>query len=227
MRFQGFIDTWAGFRKWFNNNIFIPLALFCSNIVPPTTCFSHLGLPRSNWWSSLRVSNIRHKLNSTAEGGRWHKTSNRCRGRHDDDNTVHDYDHLYENRATFQYQDQSFQVHVYTKSHYKIWLSYFYNGNSYTGIRWHIYILRRIPGNNIRNTIKSLCYNGSEIKQPLYHGVSRVKLSLQRENKHDFVRTMSGKLRYFLCLWWDSLVLTHGGLVTPYGDRDLGQHWLR
>ena len=22
-------------------------------------------------------------------------------------------------------------------------------------------------------------------------------------------------------------VLTHCGLVTPYGDRDLGQHWLR
>ena len=21
--------------------------------------------------------------------------------------------------------------------------------------------------------------------------------------------------------------LTHWGLVTPYGDRDLGQHWLR
>ena len=32
-------------------------------------------------------------------------------------------------------------------------------------------------------------------------------------------------------LWYETiginLQLTHWGLVTPYGDRDLGQHWLR
>ena len=27
--------------------------------------------------------------------------------------------------------------------------------------------------------------------------------------------------------FWSSSDLTHCGLVTPYGDRDLGQHWLR
>ena len=35
---------------------------------------------------------------------------------------------------------------------------------------------------------------------------------------------MSGKWRPF-CLGLK--VLTHWGLVTPYGDRDLGQHWVR
>ena len=34
------------------------------------------------------------------------------------------------------------------------------------------------------------------------------------------------------CSWdcievWGGDELTHCGLVTPYGDRDLGQHWLR
>ena len=27
--------------------------------------------------------------------------------------------------------------------------------------------------------------------------------------------------------WPQSVILTHCGLVTPYGDRDLGQYWLR
>ena len=32
---------------------------------------------------------------------------------------------------------------------------------------------------------------------------------------------------YELCSGWGYYALTHWGLVTSYGDRDLGQHWLR
>ena len=38
----------------------------------------------------------------------------------------------------------------------------------------------------------------------------------------------------FICQWWGAMTswhwnsaLTHWGLVTPFGDRDLGQHWIR
>ena len=30
----------------------------------------------------------------------------------------------------------------------------------------------------------------------------------------------------FLYVSHDEIILTHGGLVTPYGDMELGQHWL-
>ena len=41
-------------------------------------------------------------------------------------------------------------------------------------------------------------------------------------------RSTSHRLFMLCCvLLWFHLSLTHCGLVTPYGDRDLGQHWLR
>ena len=51
-----------------------------------------------------------------------------------------------------------------------------------------------------------------------------------------YVILISYRLKWNVALFWDWFIrgifqllskLTHCGLVTPYGDRDLGQHWYR
>ena len=50
------------------------------------------------------------------------------------------------------------------------------------------------------------------IQQLCYHG----KFKIWQEYDSDILVPNHNKT-----------VLTHRGLVAPYGDRDLGQHWLR
>ena len=57
---------------------------------------------------------------------------------------------------------------------------------------------------------------------------NKIQRSLKWTHRFSFkkmhLKMASAKWRPF---YLDLIVLTHCGLVTPYGDRDLGQHWLR
>ena len=55
-----------------------------------------------------------------------------------------------------------------------------------------------------------------------------IELLARATNKSELRKSTAHKQRSIPLWRWISLnMLTHWGLVMPYGDRDLGQHWLR
>ena len=46
-------------------------------------------------------------------------------------------------------------------------------------------------------------------------------------NKNSPLSLINIDLTLSLDIWFLPVILTHCGLVMPYGDRDVGQHWLR
>ena len=50
---------------------------------------------------------------------------------------------------------------------------------------------------------------------------------IQIDNVNTFIQENASKYRLHNVCYYAWAELIHWGLVTPYGDIDLGQHWLR
>ena len=56
---------------------------------------------------------------------------------------------------------------------------------------------------------------------------SEIHIMIMRPSYHHNYNSYVGKMVYLFWTLANEIRLTDCGLVTPYGDRDLGQHWLR
>ena len=86
-----------------------------------------------------------------------------------------------------------------------------------------------IPVNNIKLHNISLDHQIRLWQKMLYKPLDYHELRILQKFS-DFVLNDSESLQPFFRQWNpfpSCMILIHWGLVTPYGDRDLGQHWFR
>ena len=67
--------------------------------------------------------------------------------------------------------------------------------------------------------IEGLCIYSQDEKEALF-----INKPTPMEKEYSFISELACEE---VCVSCRFMRLAHCGLVTPYGDRDLGQHWLR